>query len=66
MTMMAIENMVTLCKIIWSDLDFVMKGFTFCYIDTITYIVPAFTSYNSNVAPLLVYCFLKYREIVLA
>lgn len=66
MTMMAIENMVTLCKIIWSDLDFVMKGFTFCYIDTITYIVPAFTSYNSKVAPLLVYCFLKYREIVLA
>ena len=37
-----------------------------CCIDTINHIAPAFTSYNSIIAPLLVNCFLKYREILLA
>ena len=66
MIIVTIENMVTLCKTFWSDLDFIIKGVTFCYMDAITYIVPAFTSYNSKIAPLLVYYLLKYREIVLA
>ena len=37
-----------------------------CCIDTINHIALAFTSYNSVIAPLLVNCFLKYREIALA
>ena len=37
-----------------------------CCIDTINHIAPAFTSYNSIIAPLLVNCFLNYREILLA
>ena len=60
------ENVVTLCKTFCSDLNFIMRVVTFYYIDTITLILPAFTSYNAKIAPLLVYCFLRYREIVLA
>ena len=66
MTIVAIENMGTLCKISCSDINFMMRGVTFCYIDTINNILPAFTSYNSKITPLFVYCFLRYREIVLA
>ena len=43
-----------------------MLAVTLCYTDTITHILPASTSYNSKIAPLLVYCFLRYKEIVLA
>ena len=66
MMMMAIENMVTLCKIFRSGLNFIMRGVIFCYIDTITHILPAFNSCKSEIALLLVYCSLRYREIVLA
>ena len=63
---MTIENMLILCKINCSDLNFIMRGVIFCYIHTITHILPVFTSCNSKIAPLLVYCFLRTREIVLA
>ena len=66
MTMITIKNMVTLCKIFCSDLNFIMRGVTFCYIDTITHTPPAFTSFNSKSASLLVYYFLRYRKIALA
>ena len=68
MTMITVENMVTLCKIFCSDHNFIMRGIAVCYIDILTHTLPAFTSYNSKIGPILVYCycFLRYSEIVLA
>ena len=51
MTMITVENMVTLCNIFCSDHNFIMRGVALCYIDILTHILPAFTSYNSKIGP---------------